>query len=309
VPVEKKIEIEVKPVDKRQRIYSAVGEYLNGCGYYETVNVSFVDTAAADTFGQAAVKEHLAVKDVSRKSANLLRSSLVGSLVGVVKTNVNAGNQSVRVFEIANTFGPSGDKMPDERTKLALACDGDIRDLRGVVEGVIETISKKEATSFRPTDVSWAKAGAEILVNGEQIGVAGVVSQEVLEEFGLEDINICAAEVDFSSIEQMESGDVTFTPIPKFPAVERDLSLVVDEAVIWEQIAGAIAKSKSEKLEQVEFVGIYRGKGIEPGKKSVTLKLRFRDEDGTLTHEKVDEFQDTIVGDIEKATGAALRTA
>jgi phenylalanyl-tRNA synthetase beta chain len=308
VPVESKIEIEVKPVDKRQKICSVVGEYLNGCGFYETVNVSFVDDVMAETFARPSVKRHLCVKDVSRRSSNLLRSSLVGSLVGVVRLNANAGNRPVRVFEIADTFVPSDGKLPEERTKLAIACDSDMRDLRGVVEGVVECAAKDAVTEFKAADVSWAQAGARVLVNGEQIGVAGVLSDEVKAGFDLEDINVCAAELDFDSLEQMESEGVTFKPLPRFPAVERDLSLVVDESVTWQSVTAAIEKAGCEKLEQTRFVGIYRGKGIEPGKKSLTLTLRFRDEDGTLTHEQVDQFQQSIFASIAEATGAVLRT-
>jgi phenylalanyl-tRNA synthetase beta chain len=308
VSVEKKIEIEVTPVDKRQKIYSIVGEYLNGCGFYETVNVSFVDDNTAGVFARESVKEHLAVKDVSRKSSNLLRSNLTGSLVSVVRLNVNAGNRPVRVFEIANTFVPRGGTLPEERIKLAIVCDSDIRDLRGVVEGLVECVAKEAVTTFEKTDVAWAQSGAKIFVNGEQVGLTGVLSDEVKAMFDLEETNVCAAELDFDYLEKIYSNSVTFKPIPRFPAVERDLSLIVDEAVTWESITVAIEKAGCEKLEQTRFVGIYRGKGIEGGKKSLTLTLRFRDEDGTLTHEQVDEFQNNIFEKINEATGAVLRT-
>jgi phenylalanyl-tRNA synthetase beta chain len=309
VPFEKKIEIEVTSVDKRQKIYSMIGEYLNGCGFYETVNVSFVDDSAASVFARETVKEHLAVKDVSRKSSNLLRSSLTGSLVSVARLNINAGNRPVRVFEIANTFVPTNDALPDERTKLAIVCDSDIRDLRGVIEGLVECVAKESRTTFEKTEVTWAQAGAKIFVNGEQIGLIGVLSDDVKAKFDLEETNICATELDFDYLEQIYSDGVTFRPIPRFPAVERDLSLIVDEAVTWENITAAIGKAGCDKLEQTRFVGIYRGKGIEAGKKSLTLTLRFRDEDGTLTHEQVDEFQKSIFERINEATGAMLRTA
>ena len=309
VPLENKIEIEVAPVDERQKLNSIVGQYLNGCGFYETVNVSFVDDNVADVFGLAGAKEHLAVKDVSRKSSNLLRSSLLGSLAGVVKVNTNAGNRPVRVFEIANTFVPSAESLPEERTKLAIVCDSDMRDLRGTVEGVVECLAKESSVTFGAADVAWAEAGAEVFVNGQAIGVAGVLSDEVRAKFDLEEVNVCAAELDFDSLEQMQSDVVMFKPLPRFPAVERDLSLLVDESVRWESITAAIEKADCDKLEQTKFAGIYRGKGIEAGKKSLTLTLRFRDEDGTLTHEQVDGFEEAIVSSITKATGAVLRTA
>ncbi len=307
VPVEKKIEIEVTPVDKRQKICSIVGEYLNGCGFYETVNVSFVDDNIAGVFASDGGKRHLAVKDVSRKSSNLLRSSLIGSLVNVVRLNVNAGNRPVRVFEIANTFVPSNDTLPDERTKLAIVCDSDMRDLRGVIEGLVDCVAKEALTTFDKADAAWAQAGAKVFVNEEQVGLIGVLSDEVKARFDLEEVDVCAAELDFDYLERIYSDSVTFKPIPRFPAVERDLSLMVDETMTWENITTAIEKAGCEKLEQTRFVGIYRGKGIDAGKKSLTLTLRFRDEDGTLTHEQVDEFQSSIFDSIYEGTGATLR--
>ena len=88
----------------------------------------------------------------------------------------------------------------------------------------------------------------------------------------------------------------------------RDLSIVVDEKVKWKQIQQAVTKKAPQQMEELRFVGIYRGKGIPEGKKSVTLSLRFRDEDGTLTHETVDAFEKTIVASVTKKLGAELRT-
>ena len=118
----------------------AVGTFLNGCGYYETVNVTFVDRAVADLFAAGRGARHLGVRDVTRKTGNLLRQTLLGSLLEVLKTNVNAKNLPCRIYEMADTFVPAGDKdsLPRERTKLALVADGDLRQLRGAVEGLIK---------------------------------------------------------------------------------------------------------------------------------------------------------------------------
>jgi len=156
IPTEQKIKIEVVPVDARQKLAESIGTYLNGCGFYETITVSFVDNSIAELFTRSEVKEHLGVLDVSRKSANLLRQSLLGSLLGVVKTNLNAKNTPCRIFEIANTFAPAGKQrggLPVEKTKLALVCDSNFRDLRGVIEGLIRNIDRDAQMTFRPADL------------------------------------------------------------------------------------------------------------------------------------------------------------
>ena len=127
-------------------------------------------------------------------------------------------------------------------------------------------------------------------------------------QFDFKELSPAAAELDFELLSTLQAGAVKVKPLPKFPAIERDLSIVVDEQVPWADIVGAIKKRPPAELEDIRFVGIYRGKAIPTGRKSVTLSLRFRDEDGTLTHETVDRFQTDIVKNLTKSTGAELRT-
>ena len=319
IPTEKKIQIQVVPVEARQKLTSLIGTHLNGCGFYEAINVSFVDDSVAELFASGDVKEHLAVKDESRpggrgrdesrKSTNLLRQSLISSLLGVLKTNLNAKNTPCRMFEIADTFVPTGKSsaLPIEKTKLALVCDGDLRDLRGVVEGLIKTINKNASTVFIPAGLPWAGTGARILVNDSSIGTAGVVSQQVRERFDFKNLSPVAAELDFDGLLALHTAELKVEPLPRFPAIQRDLSIVVDEGICWADIIEAVNKKASDQLENVSFVGIYRGKGIPSGQKSLTLTLTFRDEDGTLTHETVDRFQQDILKSLTESVGAELR--
>jgi phenylalanyl-tRNA synthetase beta chain len=241
----------------------------------------------------------------------LLRQTVLGSLLSVLKTNVNAKNLPCRVYELADTFAPSGDgaALPAEATKLALVCDGDLRDLRGAVEGLIKSIDRHADVAFVPADLVWAEAGAEVAVNGAVIGHAGVFSEAVRAAFDLKDVVPCGAELDFAALMGLKSGPVKIRPVPRFPAIERDLSLLVSRDVQWVAIAEAVKSRSPAELEDIRFVGIYRGKGIAPDQKSVTLSLRFRDEDGTLTHETVDGYQADIVQALHGAVGAELRTA
>ncbi len=311
VPTERKIKIEVVPVDTRQKLIESLGTYLNGCGFYETINVGFVDNSIAELFTKTGVKEYLAVKDVTRKSANLLRRTLIGSLLGVLKTNLNAKNLPCRIFEIADTFVPKpeqGGELPIQKTKLALVCDSDFRDLRGVIEGLIKSIDRDAQIVFAPADLLWAQTGAQIIVNSQTIGTAGIVSQAVKEKFDFKELSPCAAELEFGQLLTLQSGVIKVKPLPRFPAIQRDLSIIVDENIRWADIIEAVKNKASGELEEIQFIGIYHGKGIPSGKKSVTLSLRFRDEDGTLTHQRVDNFEADIVESLAKSVHAELRT-
>jgi len=310
VPTERKIEIAAVPVDPRQKMTQRVGAYLNACGFYETINVTFVEDSVAEAFAESSLEKHLSVSDESRKGASLLRQSLIGSLLGVLKTNLNAKNRPCRVFEIADTFLPrdSDDGLPNEEARLSLVCDSDMRDLSGVIEGLIKSVRRDAEVALVPAELSWAEAGAKIMVNGNCIGFAGVLSKSVSEKFDLKDIQPATAELSFGWFLSLASGPVKVRPLPRFPAIERDLSIIVGEEIRWSEIIGVVKIKASSELEEVRFVGIYRGKGIDAGRKSVTLSLRFRDEEGTLTHEAVDALEKPIVDALTEAVGAQLRT-
>ncbi|MHC4456507.1 MAG: phenylalanine--tRNA ligase subunit beta [Planctomycetota bacterium] len=311
IPTERKIKIEVLPVDDRQSLLESITTYLNACGFYDTISVGFVDRSIAGLFTDTGVKEHLSARDISTKSSNLLRQTLLGSLLAVLKRNLNVGNTPCRIFEIADTFVPSTDKktsLPIEKTKIALACDSDLRDLRGVIDGLFKNINSDAEIVFTPTDLLWAQTGTQIRINGRTFGTAGLVSEKVRDKFGFKELAPAAAELDFAQLSALQAGPIKVKPIPRFPAIQRDLSIIVDESVTWSDIAKAIGKKAPDELEDIQFVGIYRGEGITSGRKSLTLSLRFRDTDGTLTHETVDQFQSNIVKNLSKSLKAQLRT-
>jgi len=270
VPTERKIKIEVVPVDARQKLMESLGTFLNGCGFYETINVDFVDNSVAELFSKDDARKHLAVKDVSRKSANILRQTLIGSLMGVLKTNLNAGNTPCKIFEIADTFVPNheqGDKLPIQKTKLTLVCDSDIRGLRGVIEGLIRNIDREAQIDFTPAELIWAQTGAKIIVNSRTIGTAGIVSKAVKDKYDFKDILPCAVELEYEQLSALQSGAIEVKPLPRYPAIQRDLSIIVDNNICWADIIKAVNSKATVELENVQFVGIYQGKGIPSGKK------------------------------------------
>jgi phenylalanyl-tRNA synthetase beta chain len=162
---------------------------------------------------------------------------------------------------------------------------------------------------FVPAELVWAQAGANVVVNGEVIGVAGVVNDAVKAKFDFKEINLAGAELDFESLMRLQGEVVKIQPISRFPAIERDLSIITEEDVSWADIVSAVKNRPCDKLEGVRFVEIYRGKGVPDGKKSVTLSLCFRDEDGTLRHEDVDGLEGDIIKSLEETVKAVLRTA
>jgi len=229
-----------------------------------------------------------------------------------MKSNVNVKNLPCRIYELANTFVPATDPaaepLPIERTKIALACDCDMQYLRGVIEGLVKVLNKQAELLFKPIQLPWAEAAAKITAKNKVIGYAAVASAETLSKFDFKNVTPCAAELDLTALAEIATDQIKAQPIPRFPAIARDLSIIVDEQLPWSKIARAVNLKKPRELEQLQFVEIYRGEGIEQGKKSITISLRFRDEDGTLTHEQVDVLEKNIIRNLSQAADAKLRT-
>lgn len=311
IPVEPKIRIQVTAADQRETTASKLRTWLNGCGFFETINVTFVDHKTADLFSQTPLADHLATSDLSRKNANLLRQNLIGSLIGVMQSNYHAGNRPCRVYELADTFLPSepGQILPQEAAKLGLAADMDFQEFRGVIEGLIDRLTFGAAVRFEPSRLKWSQAAAEIFVHDKPLGTAAVLRSEIAQQLDLDKGMICAAELDLQTLIDLSASALpSAEPLPRFPAITRDLSLVLDEPIAWAQIEQAVRAAAPAQLEKICFGGLYRGKPIPPGKKSLTVSLRFRDEDGTLRHEQVDDFEQIVLKKLKEQFSAELRT-
>lgn len=309
VGIRQKINIEVVPVDKRQKRIAVVSDFLNSCGFYETITPGFNEDSVAKLITGKTADGHLVVQDASSRTANLLRSTLIGSLLEVLKRNYNAGSKNTKIYEMANVFKKIENGKHTENCSLAALCDGDFRILRGAIEGAIKAIDGGAKVSFNPADVFWAKTGADIILNGQKIGSAGVIKDQIISALGIKASMVCATEINFDLPAELEVTQIRMKPLPKFPAINRDLSLIVDEPVQWSQIEGIVLSKSPQELEEVKFEGIYRGKPIAAGKKSVTVSLRFRDEDGTLQHQTVDGWQQQIFAELAAKIGAELRKA
>jgi phenylalanyl-tRNA synthetase beta chain len=310
IPVEPKIHIEVAPPNKREKTAQKVRTVLTGAGFYESINITFVDEKVANLFADNASDQHLSIREEVLKSTNLLRQNLIGSLAAVLQANYNAGSKPCRLFEMADTFIPAQPgTLPDEHTKLGLLADIDFRTLRGVIEGVVAAVCPDGKLDFTPVGRKWAQAAADITLNGQPLGYAGLLTADIANQFGVEKQDVTAAELNFDVLLEQAGAIPAAKPIPRFPAIVRDLSLIVDEPVQWNQITTLVQAKAPAELEQIDFAGLYRGKPIPDGKKSVTVSLRFRNENGTLRHETVDQWQAAILNALATELKAELRTA
>ncbi len=304
------------PVENARR---AAGETLNAAGYFEAITFTFIDEAESALFGWT---DSLAVDTRLRKTNGTLRQGLLPSLLRARKANQDAGNEQVSLFELSAAFPPrvagkDGQALPDEYTQLALLTDGSLQELRGALEAVVRRADPSARLDVRPTEVAGFAKGAAaelalVIGAGEQeraepFGVLGQVGQAACDHYNLT-VTPCGAMVRFDPLIELGQTARSYRPVPRMPAIRRDLSAIVDEPVTWEVITGVVGASGGELMTGVEYVGAYRGKQIGKGRKSLTLRLTYRHAERTLRHEEVDASVEAVVAALKQQVGAELRT-
>ena len=306
IPIGRHIRHEVRPEGLTQRTRRRVGDMLAAGGFDEVITYGFDDADEAALFVPGAV---MCVDPLVRKSNNALRKTLLNSLLQSVKANQDAGNLDVSLFEIAAVFPPADhEHLPREHVELALVTTGELRKLRGAVEAMIGRILPQSVMTAEPADAAGMTAGAaaRLLLDGEPFGTMGQVAADALDRYELER-PVAAAAIDFDAILAQAGQPFTYQPLPRFPAVRRDLSLIVDDAVTWRQLAETVEAVDQPLRVAVDYVTTYRGKPVAKGQKSVTATLTYRSPDGTLRGEQVDEQIDAVIQAAKTHLSAELR--
>ena len=296
----------VRPEPLPQRTRKLVLSTLTACGYDEAVTFTFIDREEAQLFG---VAEPVSVDPLNRKTNNTLRPSLLPSLLRSCKNNQDAGNLDLSLFETSAVFPPGTGGKPAEYVQVGLVSTQDLRQLRGAVEALVRKVDLGARIEIVQAELPGFTAGvaAKVLVDGVEIGGLGMIDAKVLHHYGLEQ-EIAAGWVSFDALLAKAGRVATYQPVPRFPAVKRDLSLIVDDAVTWKQLEAVIASVPQTMRVGVEYVTTYRGKPIAAGRKSVTVTLVYRAAEGTLRGEQVDAEVAAVVEAMKKAFAAELRT-
>ena len=314
IPAKERLAVNVVPIDPERAKRQRLDEVLTACGFFEVVTFSFLNVADATPFLPPGASLMM-LQDERRKGEPALQPSVLPGMLRCRKRNQNAGHKSMRLFQTAACFAlaSSGEKM--ERLQLGLVLDAPdrqmgLRVLRGALDEVVQAIhGHATSPAVDPTGTPpWAEqgAGAALTVGSVRLGAVGVLGRSLQAHFDLEN-PVVAAELDLAALLGFQAIQRSLAEITAYPSIQRDLSLVVDEAVPWAEIEREIGRIDPAGLETLEFVGVYRGKPIEAGKKSVTLRLTFRDPSRTLRHEEVDPAVEAVVAGLGVAVKAGLR--
>ena len=278
-------------------------------GYHETITFSFCRPDQARLFverGQTLVS----VDEEKKRSESALRPSLLPSLLHCRKINQDAGNEQVQLFEIAGTFS-ADDNGYIEHRRLGLLADApkaaeSLRRVRGTLEELAEKLGTNLEVKPAREAAAWCEQPAEVYLDGKFAGTYGLASGAILKRFDLQ-TPLVLAEIDYPSLIGRFPAEPLLRDLPRYPAIDRDLSLIVAESVTWDAIREVIEADDPALLESVEYVTVYRGKPIAKGRKSVTLRMRFRDPQRTLKHEEVTEQVQGVVKALGDSLDAELR--
>lgn len=265
-------------------------------GLREITTYSFTSRKAADSLLLSADDERrqaVTLLNPLGEEYSTLRTQLFSSMLDVLSTNWNRKNQAVRFFEVSKLFVPKSlpvQEQPEETPALSLGLYGEKEDFF-TLKGIAETIYRENglSVSYQASSEPFLHPGrqAEVVIGGESIGVFGEVHPDVVAEYELP-ARVYVAQLMLSPLYQAAEARRIYRPLPRFPAVERDLALLCENDMPVGEIEEIIRAAGGRYLEKVALFDVYRGAQIASGKKSVAFSLLFRSADSTLTDEQID---------------------
>jgi len=306
---------------RRERIAGA----LRASGLNEAITWSFADPQDVERTGWIFGPDERPVRLLNPMSGDqaILRFSTLPGLLRAVAHNRRHGVTDVYLYEIGSVWWTAaGRKLPKERTVVAGVLAGawnrpswndapfalDLFDAKGVLESLIEELGIARF-KLRAADLPFLQPGrsAEVLVGGDVVGWVGEVHPTLLAAHECAG-PVAAFELQLKPLVKAARDVRPFVDLPRFPAVKIDLAIVVDESVTAERAEQSIRSAGGKLLEDVRLFDVYRGKGIEPGRKSLAFSLTYRDPERTLTDDEVTAAHDKVVRKATGALGGELRS-
>ena len=301
-----------------QKLEQRLGAACRACGYDEIITYSFISPTAYDKIRwdpDDTQRESFRILNPLGEDASIMRTTTLPSMLDILARNYNYRNKDVRLYELGRVYLPGGeDGLANESKVLTLGAYGenfDFYDLKGVVESILKEIGAEDVRFEVPQDASFGVPyhpgrRAAVWAGSDCLGILGQIHPTVAKNFGV-DAGVYCAELSFNELMNARGADPEYVPLPRFPSVTRDIAVVCDEAVTVGALERAIHKGAKGLLKEVTLFDIYRGKGIDAGKKSVAFNLVLRADDRSLTSQEADEDVKSILAALERECGAKLR--
>lgn len=291
------------------------GALCRSLGYSEILTYSFVSPSYFDMIrlpADSPLRKAMRIQNPLGEDASIMRTIALPSMLSILARNNAYHNSAVKLYELAKVYLPKdGQTLPDEPKHLLLGTYGEGEDffsLKGEIEAILKGMNVRPAAYTAVKDNPSYHPGrcARITVDGTDVGVFGQVHPLVAKNYGIE-ADIYAAELNFTALSALIAPASTYVPLPKYPAVSRDIAVICDEALTVAELSACILKAGGKLLREVRLFDIYRGKGIEEGKKSTAFSLTLRADDRTLTDADSDGVIAAVLNALETKLGAKLR--
>lgn len=316
MPVKLTTSLSSAPKPNPEHIRNKIADILAGIGFLEGMSNSLTK---AEYYPDE--KDTVLIQNPLSSELGVMRKNLIMDALEACRFNQNRKNADVKLFEFGRTYRMKNGKTT-ENERLCITCTGrkaskrwnstddkiDFSYLRGIAEMIVERMNFNTFNvSFREIDNEQFDYGLALTVNKKQICQLGKISDKLQKSFSLRE-DVFIADWDIDAIIQLASkAKVKFTPVSKYPAIQRDLALLINKSVTFDEMADTVNKTERKILRDINLFDVYAGKNIDADKKSYALSFTFRDEEKTLTDKRVEKVMHKIISNLKKQHGAEVR--
>lgn len=300
-----------------QNIEDVIENTLIGLGLCEAMTYSFDSPKVFDKLRittDSYLRNTITISNPLGEDFSIMRTVPLNAMLQSLSTNYNRRNDEALLFDIAKIYLPKSlpvTELPDEKNKIVIGIYGkyDFYDLKGIVETLFERLGLKNKVSFDlENKLSWMHPGrtAKVSIENKDLGYLGELHPVVAENYEI-GTKVYIAVIDMDTLVEYATLDRLYKPLPKFPAITRDIAMVVEDKILVKDIEAIIRRKGGKWIESVNLFDVYKGKQIQEGYKSVAYSIVFRAVDHTLTDEIVDSSMSKILTALEKELFAQLR--
>ena len=292
-----------------------LGTACRAMGYTEVMTYSFVSPSSLDKIkvpADSPLRDNYRILNPLGEDTSVMRTTALPSMLGVLSTNLSRRNMEAKLYEMATVYKKQpGKVLADERTVLTLGAYGgdvDFFALKGAVEALLCAARTPDVRFTADTETAAFHPGrcAAVWSGDTRLGTLGQIHPDVCAAYGLDGATYCA-EIDVVLLHDLEGAEPVYTPLPRFPAITRDIAVVCDVSVPVGELTECIRKAEKNVLRGVKLFDVYTGVGIPEGKKSVAFSLTLRSDDGTLTDDHAEEAVRAVLDALRENFGAVIR--
>ncbi len=303
-------------LSEKLRIETVVRRFAEFYGFSESMTYSFESPKVFEKLlipEDSSLRQAIPIANPLGEDFSIMRTTPLNGMLTSLSTNYNRRNKNVKLYELANVYLPKAlplTELPDERMQFVLGFygEGDFFTMKGAVEEIFEKLGMKKKVHYNPNcEHPYLHPGrkAEIIYEKTIVGYMGEIHPDVADNYRLGDRTYVAV-IDMPLIRQFADFERKFTGIAKYPAVSRDLSMVVPKNILVGQVEDMITLRSGKILESCKLFDIYEGEQIEEGFKSVAYSVTFRAKDHTLTDEEITVVMRKILNGLQ-GMGIRLR--